>query len=214
MNSNTIWTIFQIQSFSDSINCRIFGELCAFPLDMREDELPDVSNYSNKYRAYGQLGDYQEKDEIYLFDVARNKFINAQRSTLSKMYTRYGCCNYCPCPRKGCLFELDLNLHRRFLTPANHCLLFFEQCNRHPRSFSTSSPSKTASSATWSWTTKARTTEETRRRFRFLWTQSNRTSRTLECMNNFRRWSRTDWRLITVDTSTDRRTSEVSRAST
>lgn len=70
---------------------------------MREDELPDVSNYGNKYRAYGQLIDYQEKDEIYVFDVAKNKFIMAQRNMLSKMYTKFGCCNYCPCPRKGCL---------------------------------------------------------------------------------------------------------------
>ena len=95
-------TVFQIQAFRFDL-CRIFGELVAFPDTMREDELPDVSNYGNKYRAYGQLIDYQEKDEIYVFDVAKNKFIMAQRNMLSKMYTKFGCCNYCPCPRKGCL---------------------------------------------------------------------------------------------------------------
>ena len=62
--------------------------------------MPGLSNYAQKYRAYGQLADYIDSETLYLFDVKMNKFIKVQRSMLSKLYTKFGCCNYCPCARK------------------------------------------------------------------------------------------------------------------
>lgn len=54
-----------------------------------------MSIYSKKHRAYGQLVDYQDKEQIYIYDVRENKFIYVQRNALSRLYTKFGSCNYC-----------------------------------------------------------------------------------------------------------------------